>query len=215
MYRTNHPLLPISLQRKRNKRVLIRVIPCILLLFATVSSLVLWGDLIFPFEKSYGGGSMLFAKIFVYAFLLALPFLITGVPFKLIDRSFCGTVKNVEIKDGLGSTAGNRWFYPKNDIILTIETDDGKTLMYTALSLGVRVQSSATDTAARGNISDHEERYRVGDRVYKYYGFKHLFTCQNDERNAVYCIECGTACKSSEKKCWSCGSELIYKYTLK
>ncbi len=218
MYKNNQPPLPISLQQKRARNVLVRVIPCILLLFLFASAIILWGDMIFPFDKSYDGGSFIFAKIITYAFILALPFLITGVPFKLIDRSFSGVITNIEIKETMGvySTGiGKNRYYPKNDLILTIECDNGKTIKYTAMSLGMRRFTSASDSVINGRIELHDERYRVGDKVYKYYGFKHLFTLQNDKRDAKHCIVCGTVNRSHDKKCWGCKCDLVYKYSIR
>ncbi len=206
------PMLPISLQRKCARRVLVRVIPCILLLFSFAYVLIYWGDSIFPLDKRYDGSTLDGVKIMLCIFVMVLPFVICGVPFKLIDSSWSGTVIQTDIVSGIGvaDRGGERPMpYHKNDLVLTVKKDNGKIIKYTVLSLDARRSQSANENIDNGKMEQQEAKFRVGDRVHKYYGFKNLYSLHADERSCKYCVDCGTANKLYRKACWYCGSDLI------
>ncbi len=206
------PMLPISLQRKRAKRILARVVPCVLLLLLSVTVIFVFGEVVFPYDERYDGSSLDGVKIMLSIFLLLAPFVITGVPLKLIDSAWSGTVTNIDIitVTGVYTTGGGEpWPYTKNDMVLTIKKDNGKMTKYTVMSLGTRPYSSANDTLATGKMEHHEAKFQVGDRVHKYYGYKHIYATHQDERECKYCISCGTANKLERHNCWSCNADLI------
>ena len=53
----------------------------------------------------------------------------------------------------------------------------------------------------------HTQEYNVGDRIYKYYGFKHIFVQRANEGKT--CIVCGSKNDVKDSVCWCCNSELI------
>ena len=99
------PELPDSLKKRRLRKILLRVLSCLVLFAFALVSIILWGETIFPFPTQNASS----LRYLCYFLFLLLPFLITGVPLKLIDRSFSGTVRKAEIKDtikyGGGGTA--------------------------------------------------------------------------------------------------------------
>ena len=200
----DRPTLPLSLQKKRVSNILWRVIPCVLLFALTLTTILLWGEEIFDFPH-------LLARCVVYAIFLLLPFLITGVPLKLIDKSFSGTVIAVNVTEKIGiysRSFAKGGVYTRHDLVLTIQTDEGKKIKYTALSLGVKNRPHQFPPNL-GAIEHHTEEYSVGERVHKYYGFGGLYVEPKTQVDRKRCIVCGTQNGNEDSRCWSCHSELI------
>lgn len=200
---SSRPPLPVALKKKRNRDIFARVILCVLLLALLIVVIVLWGEKVFPFPRSA-------PRRVAYAILMLIPFAVTGVPHRLIDRSFSGTVLAVNVKEGTGSyrMGSSIWPYTKHDLVLTVQRDIGKTIKYTALSVGIKNHpSSPVPNIAK--IEYQTDNFSVGDRVHKYYGFRHLFVEPKTEVDRKYCIVCGTKNDNDQSFCWSCHSELI------
>ena len=201
------PSLPLSLKKKRLRNILLRTISCFVLLSLALVSIILWGGSMFPFPTQSAKG----LRIFCYALMLVLPFVVTGVPFKLIDRSFSGTICKVMVKDSItskGIRQSSAITYVQSDLILTIEKDDGKTIEYTRLSFRTPFNHYSPESRP-GNVEHHKNSFVVGDRVHKYYGFRYVYTAHSHPRNDKYCIVCGQKNENKEGYCWSCGAELI------
>ena len=205
----DRPELPVSLKRKIIRNIIIRSVVCFLLLAIFILVIILWGNKIFPatFENNKGYAGL---KVMFYIIFLLIPFIITGVPFKIIDKSWSGTITAVEIKENLGTTSNPRYVYvyPKEDLILTIRKDDGKEIKQTVLSLVERFKPGQ-DKTPNGKVFYHTHKYNVGDRVYKYYGFKHLYLVPDNYQNSKICICCGSQNKIEAQSCWYCNSELL------
>lgn len=201
---SNRPPLPATLKKKRIRNILGRVIPCALLLAFLIVIIVFWGEKVFPFPRP--------APRYVgYTLLMLVPFAITGVPHKLIDMSFSGTVIDMSVTEKIGTysrSLAKPGLYTRHDLILTIQKDNGERIKYTALSLGVK-NKSWQPVPNVGKIGDRTEDFSVGDRVHKYYGFKHLYVELKTEVDRKYCIVCGTKNDNKDMVCWSCHSELI------
>ena len=197
------PSLPTSLKKMRTRQVIKRIIPCCLLLIFFLFIIIYWGEEIFwvPHQN---------ARRVVYAIFLLLPFVVTGVPFKLIDKRFSGTVLEVDLKEKVGSYSmgGKIWPCTRQDLVLTIKKDSGKIFTYTALSMRVR-EDPRYHIPDDGRIQDHERDFSVGDRVVKYYGFSGLYvtpqTCDSRRR----CIVCGAQNGGMKSVCEHCRAELL------
>ena len=201
---SQRPSLPLSLREKRRANILRRVIPCILLFALFLYALVTRGEEILPVPHE-------FARLVVYTIWLLLPFIITGVPLKLIDKSFSGTVVAVDVKEKIGTYSrsfAKPGLYTRHDLVLTIQTDEGKKIKYTALSLGVKNRPHQFPPNL-GSIEHRTEDYSVGDRVHKYYGFRALWVTLQNSVDQKYCIVCGTKNGNDDSRCWSCHSELV------
>ena len=199
------PSLPLTLRQKRARSITIRITVCILLLLLFIFVIITWGNKLFPSTlKSRVGYTGL--KIMFYILLLSVPFIISGIPFKIIDRSWSGTVTAVTVEESLkASGAGRPKLQKNNELILTVKTDNGKELEHTILSFNSKATSHSS-----GKIHHHEHKVAVGDRVYKYYGFKFLYIIPQRHHEHKFCIVCGAKNKIKDKKCWSCDSELLF-----
>ena len=207
--KSQKPQLPTSLKRKRILNIVIRSTICLLLLVIFITVIIVWGNRLFPDTLDHRAGYTSL-KIMFYMIVLCVPFLITGIPFKLIDTSWSGTITAVKIRESLGTTSNPRYVYvyPKEDLILTIRRDDGKEIKQTVLSLAEKFEPGQ-DGTPNGKVFYHTHKYNLGDRVYKYYGFKHLYLIPTDYQNSKICICCGSQNKIEAKSCWYCNSELM------
>ncbi len=200
------PILPYSLKRKRRNLILCRIALCVVLFSVFLFVILACGDKLFSVPEKYE-----VTRSLIYLLVLLLPFVITGVPIKLIDRSWSGTVAAVDVKESVGAykrSLGRYGIYTKHDLVLRITKDDGHEIEYTALSLGVKYKPSQ-EFSEVGKIEYHTSEYRVGDRVHKYYGFKYLYISNRNDQDGKHCIVCGSNNNIEHKKCWSCNSELV------
>ena len=143
-------------------------------------------------------------------FLCAIPFFVSGFPFKLIDRSWHGVVTDVIVKSETGTytAAGTKAFpYDKNVIYLKVKRDDGKELRIPAREFGIRNHPGFT-VPNEGDITKHLNDYLIGDHVYHFYGLKHnRIVKQNFEM--IECVVCGTQNTNVRDDCINCGYSLI------
>ena len=205
----NRPDLPLSLKRKRMRNILLRIVLCLFLLFVVIFVIVMWGNKLFPLTLQSKAGYKGLQGLF-YVILLILPFIISGVPIKLIDKSWSGMITSVKVLENLGTTPNPRnvIIFPKQDLILTIKTDAGKEIEFTVLSLANAVKPTL-EVSNVGKIYYHTHEFCVGERVHKYYGYKHLFVSYEKYHQVKYCISCGSKNTLNEIACWHCGCELL------
>ena len=205
----SRPELPLSLKKKRLQRIIMRSIACTLLLAIFIFVIAMWGNRIFPTTQSHHLGYA-GLRIMFYVIFLLIPFIITGVPFKLIDKSWSGTITNIEIKENLGTTENTKfvYVYPKQDLVLTIKTDGGKEIEHTVLSL-VNNPRSNLNITNKGKAYYHTDEFSIGDKVHKYYGYKYLFISYKKPQQTKFCINCGVKSTLAEHTCWHCGAEIL------
>ena len=209
----SRPALPLSLKKKRTQRIILRSIACALLLTIFIFVIVMWGNRIFPAtQKHHLGYTGL--KIMFYIIFLLIPFIITGIPLKLIDKSWSGTVTDIKIVEKLATTSNPRYIitFPKQDLILSIKTDAGREITQTILSLASNDRISGYEgynISKKGNIYYHEHEISVGDRVHKYYGYKHLFVSYKKPHQTKFCINCGVKNTLGKQTCWHCDAEIL------
>lgn len=203
------PELPDSLKKRRLCKILFRALSCFVLFAFALVSIILWGERIFPFPTQNASG----LRYLCYGLFLLLPFLLTGVPLKLIDKSFSGTVRKTEIKDtikyGGGGTNTGSGSYIQSDLILTVEKDDGKVIKYNRLSFRTPLHRFPIDNPRPGNAEHHKHEFREGERIYKYYGFPYPYIAHPTLPDDKYCIVCGQKNENKESFCFSCGAELV------
>ncbi len=186
-------ILPKDLQQYCRKRILKRVIPCIILISVFATILILWGNVIFNTDnKAF--------QTLCYIVVMLIPFVITGVPHKLIDSTYYGTVKKVDIvttTDNDSSVKPTREnLYLKNTIYLSIEKPDGKLIYKKAYSGKVRLQQ---------NINTYNE----GDLVFHLYGTNTVVVLPDSNDSAVHCAVCGSSNNTGDDKCRDCNHSLI------
>lgn len=185
--------LPKDLQTYRRNRILKRVIPCIILISVFATVLTFGGNVIFNTDnKAF--------QAFCYIVVMLIPFAITGVPHKLIDSTYYGTIKKVDIvttTDNDSSVKPTReHLYLKNTIYLSIEQPNGKLIYKKAYSGKARLQQ---------NINAYNE----GDLVFHLYGTNTVVVLPNSNDTRVCCCVCGDDNKITDCTCRSCGHSLI------
>ena len=185
--------LPKDLMSYCRKRILIRVVPCLILfiLFATI--LALWGDILINTD-------VLEFKISCYVLIMIIPFAITGVPHKLIDTTYYGKVRKVDIittPDNDSSFKPTReHIYLKNTIYLSIEQPNGKIVYKNVYSGKARLQQ---------NLNTYHE----GDFVFHLYGTKQVIVMPQATNTDVQCSICGTSNPLESDNCRNCKHSLI------
>lgn len=187
----NH--LPKDLSNFCKKKILARAIPCSLLIILFTTVLALWGSVIFNTDNKAFQTSC-------YIVVMFIPFVITGVPLKLIDSTYYGTVKKVDIvttTDNDSSAKPTReHLYLKNTIYLIIEKPDGKLIYKKAYSGNARLQQNLNT-------------YCEGDSVFHLYGTNTVVVLPNTNTDTVHCAVCGFSNNIEDDKCRCCGYSLI------
>ena len=183
--------LPDELRGYVRKRVTARVSLCVLLLFVFGSLLWLFGDVVLNTTVTE-------LKITFYILVMLVPFCVTGVPLKLIDRKYVGEVVRVDIDTVVTHDKSTAKAKPKtvNVLVLTIKRSDGKLMWEELPTLG-------------RNPEHVESDYSVGDRVYKFYGLPKIFVVPRNDDGKVGCVVCGCENKVGENGCVCCGHALI------
>lgn len=192
------PRLPNSLKKKQRLKILSRLLPCLVLLLFNIIVLIYFGELL---KSKYEIGNIIIRIALVIA-----PFLICGVPFKLIDSFWSGTVSeiSVEEKTATETIGGRPWPYLRHELVLTVTGDNGKKIKYKEISLGEKdPRLFVQDT---GNISNVKSKYHKGEALHKYYGFSHPFA---ENRDGKICISCGNVNNAELRVCSFCQSELL------
>jgi len=135
-----------------------------------------------------------------YIIVMLIPFAITGVPHKLIDSTYYGTVKKVDIvttTDNDSSVKPTReHLYLKNTIYLSIEQPDGKLIYKKAYSGKARLQQ---------NINAYNE----GNLVFHLYGTNTVVVLPDTNDRSVHCSVCGSSNDIENDQCRDCGHSLI------
>ena len=185
--------LPKDLQKYCRNRILKRVIPCIFLVSSFAIILALWGNVIFRTDNKTFQTSC-------YIVTMLIPFAVTGVPHKLIDSTYYGTVKKVDIvttTDNASSVRPSReLLYSKNTIYLSIEQPDGKLIYKKVYSGKARFQQ---------NINTYNE----GDLVFHLYGTNTVVVLPDTNDSSVHCSVCGTSNSIENNKCCDCGHSVV------
>ena len=193
--------LPVDIENHVRAKVTKRIASCFALLLLFSLILYFGGERLFGYSRE--------SKIICYTIVILLPFFITGVPIKLIDRSWSGKVVSVKIKTAVAyhTESGSRGVpYTKNTIILLVDTDHG-TKRITVNEFGSKLHNGAS-VPSEGKIEHHTDDYSVGDSVFHFYGLDHPFVIRQNS-DTVDCVVCGTQNKGENKTCYDCGHTLI------
>lgn len=198
-------ILPDDLKKYARKHLLIRLCSCIILLAILFTVLILFGDKIFNPE-----GSLYRIKEFICIALVIIICYFTGVPMRLIDRTFFGTIEKVTVTTGYNSraigkrqstvnskTASYRGFYSIITMEISIKTADGKHLKRTISS------------APPSNDTNYDEIFKQGDRVFHLYGTDIYVKIPEDKKEKVACPVCGLLNAQSNVHCENCNHSII------
>ncbi len=179
--------LPLDLERFVHGRILWRVVPCLVLFEILIVCLALWGPFIIPIDNAA-------ARWICYVLISSLPFLLFGVPHKLIDRTFCGKVVRVEVLTTVDSSSAVKpvHIYRKNTVILYVLEPDGR-----------RTRKKAYEGCRPSDA------YREGDRVFHLYGSTAVVRLPNAADATVQCAACGEENVKQLFRCRKCGRTLV------
>ena len=187
--------LPKDLTLFSIKTALKRVVPCVLMLIAFAVALIFWGDVILPIQKEP-------VKTILYVIVMLVPFAVTGVPYKILDRTYSGTVQKVEITttvdNAYHSKPTRESLYYKNTVYLHVMQENG---------VVIRQKVSEKDARAAQNL----EAYKVGDKVFHLYGSTQTIVLPEEKDELVQCAICGEANYKNESHCKLCNHTLILK----
>ena len=178
-------------RKKRFIRYGIRILIFLALMYFAVWQVFIVGDETFERVKLLG-------RIIASAVILAAPFIITGFPWKLRDRSFIGIVKTPIVKTFWGHL-GNTKEHNKdfNSLYLIIDTPFSKKDMKKKIS------------TAESKYLQHLDVYREGDVIYRLDGANYAFRFPTDEDGRRVCVICGLQGHEGWKTCNVCGYNYI------
>lgn len=196
--------MPTDIKKYIAKKVIIRVLWLVLLIALSIcANVYLW--------EIFAAKSRTYIHIVFIVVSALLPFVISGIPLKLIDNSWSGTVTNIEIKEETGTVSNgttNVFPYIKHVIVLTLKKDNGSFLKVRIKEYGTR-NHPGIPVPSEGNIHHHMNDYSIGDIVYHFYGLSEYFVLSLDPTKPVNCVICGNQTPAESGKCWNCGYSLI------
>lgn len=190
--------LPDNFKNFVRRQLLKRVIPCAVLFCGLAVILAFFGKDLFPTDSTV-------ARYSFYLIVLLIPFVVTGVPFKLIDRSYCGTVEKVTIKTTTDNSETQKlnivYLYVKNTVYLSIRLKNGK-----------RIRKKVYEGKAKHQ--QHLDTYQTGDLVFHLYGSPHTIVIPDKKSKQIQCPICGDWNEHADDSCRHCGGVLVKKENL-
>ena len=184
--------VPRDIKHYVRMRVAMRLLACILGNAAIALILIFYKDRIA--ERSVS------AQVLVYTIPFVLMFLATGVPLKLIDHTWCGTIENVKVKTVLAGDLNGfnhrRW---ENVIEMEVRLDSGKIIRYSPLKGYIGGQKS---------LDFYTDNFKTGDKVIHVYGTRFIQRLPDEESDTINCVICGEVQSKDHVKCESCEHSL-------
>lgn len=191
--------LPQDLKRYFQRKILFRIIPCGILLLTFGILLALFGERVFRTENQV-------FRVSCYFVTMLLPFAATGVPFCLLDRTYCGTVDEVQIKTTVESASSVKpsleSLYQKNTVYLTVRLPNGK-----------RIRKKVCE--GRAEHAANLETYHKGDRIFHLFGSRYTVVLPKETDDSGQCAVCGDQNATTEECCRNCGHTLIKDFNFK
>ena len=186
-------ILPNDLKEYCKRKVLSRVIPCLVWVLLFAGILILWGDVIFGVDR-------IALRISICVIVMILPFLLTGIPFLIFDRTYYGRVKRVLVETTVDNESSVKptleHLYWKNTIHLEMELPNGKTVLKKVYSGNAKLQQRLND-------------YAEGDKVFHLYGSRQVIRLPKQNDTMVDCAVCACSNSIEQSRCRNCGHSLI------
>ena len=187
--------LPHDIKEYIKKKMILSVSACVVLLIMICAILVCWGEMLF-------GGFGEYNMIAIYVILLLLPFVVTGAPIYLFDKSWHGVIANVELKTINSFKKGTlKIMTCKVQLEVTIDRDDGKRV--------VKVFEEISPSSIPKDWTEKSMDFRVGEDIYHIVGLKHPLVVHKGHNELVKCVVCGLRNPSGNERCAACGHSLI------
>ena len=174
-------------------RAALRILIWGILMGAFGAVIYLWGPIIFP------SGPYEF-RISCYVAFMLIPFPLTGMPWKLIDSTFGGEVKFVDVETTMEPEHPGaptlRMFY-RNTTTLLIVDGEGRELFKKVSSQRLKKRYPYTD------------KYKKYDRVLHLYGSKYTVVLPKPSDTRVQCAACGVSNDIKDDRCHRCRHTLV------
>ena len=188
-----HKRFPKDFKQYVRRKILFRVIPCGILLLTLWILLALFGGRLFRTDNTI-------FRVSCYLVTMILPFAITGVPFRLLDRTYWGTVEEVRIETTLESTSAVKpsveSLYRKNTVYLTVLLPNGKYM-------------DRKVCEGRAEHGTNLEAYQKGEHVFHLYGSRYTVVLPRGHNGPAPCAVCGDQNDATDRCCRSCGHTLV------
>lgn len=204
--------LPDDLRQVVKKRIIKKLSLFFALLIFLGGVLLLFGDRLFNTD-------VVAFKVSCYVCVMLLPFVITGVPFCLIDSSWYGEIVRVDIEEAVEATRESKpRLYGALYTVITVKKSNGrlitKEIKQSNFSMykGLWGASTGIAVSARERKNEHFcDDYRVGDTVFHLYGSYGVVVLPRSSSEQVRCAVCGDQCLVADEHCGKCGSTLVKK----
>ena len=196
--------LPKDISRYVRKKIIKRFLWLIVLSAAFAAlNIYLWNEI---------ENISIVTRVLLLVVSIILPFIISGVPVKMLDRSWRGEVISTEIKEETGVYMHGGQYatpYTKHVIILNVKKDNGKICKVRVAEYGSKNRLRGEEVPNEGNIQHHMKDYLEGDLVYHFYGIPHNFVVSREIHRPTNCVMCGCRHPKTDDKCFNCGYKLI------
>jgi len=191
-------IIPEDLKKIGRNKIIGRIVAFEILFVASVIILYFAANWLstFSFEN----------KIITYIFFLVLPFVLSGFPHKLIDKTWSGTVVKAEIRRVLCKDYNYKYWYGKKwkPVVDVLKDKD----------------DFVTETTTNVNLKENGDldMYNKGDKVVHVYGCNYLYVMPKKATDPVVCVVCGMKNYNEEDNagnrgyCKSCGHSLDIRF---
>ena len=145
------------------------------------------------------------AQVLAYIVPFILVLIVTGVPMKLMDRSWRGTIENVKVREALIHQFGRNYRVAGrgaeygNVVDLEIKLDSGKTITCHPTFKPLKDIKS---------IDFYTSNFKCGDRVVHIYGTNFVQRLPDGDAELINCVVCGEVQHKDREKCEACGHTL-------
>ena len=198
---TKRVKIPDDVRDYIRKKTALRILKLILLEAVILTFILFIGERVFEYFD-------VVPRLIIYIMLLVIPFFVTGVPFKMIDKAWEGEIIDVEIKSQYTVTKeakGN--LRGENVVWLTVRREGGNISVVKGKSYPYKVSNNDISKTIKPEHFLNE--YKVGSKVYHLSGLPTLIIVKPDTQSTIDCAVCGQENDFNRKKCWSCGHTLI------
>jgi hypothetical protein len=188
--------MPVDLREYSTKFILKKVTPCFAVFALLAVILCLWGRNIISTD-------VVGVRVFCYALILAVPFIIWGVPHKMIDKTHFAEVQKVWVETNERKDAYNvrtlSPYYTVHSVYMIIKRDDGKEKLVKAYE-------------CRANRHQKLDVFKQGDRIFHLYGTDHFIKLPKENDTTVKYAVCNTSNDIKHRKCHDCGYTLLKNF---
>ena len=203
--------LPDDIRGFVRRNILKRILLCVLVVAFDIAAYFVCNEYL---TENLGFLNMV--AFFVFAGFCGIS--ATGISKYIFDRSWCGEIIKIEVETLYNATSTGKGCvrYEENVIWLYIKKPNGKIIIHDAMRLGIamdtpfrRMRAHVDKYVNIGKIEYEIKNYSVGDRVYHFYGLKHLFVHHIEDMSRVPCVICGMKNPAASHVCGECGHSLI------